>query len=216
MLFSPLIEIVDPEPHDAALNMALDEALLRAVERPALRVYRWREPAVSFGHFGRFAEVEPLSAGREMVRRWTGGGIVEHGRDVTYTLFIPRGHPLCECRAPESYCEIHEVIARWLGGEGREVALAPASGAKISDECFANPVQFDLMAGGAKLAGAAQRRTRWGLLHQGSIQCAGVAGGLAGAFSADVHPMEITPQTRAAAAGLAREKYGATAWLRKF
>ena len=36
--------------------------------------------------------------------------------------------------------------------------------------CFANPVRADVMMDGRKIAGAAQRRTRRGLLQQGSIQ----------------------------------------------
>lgn len=200
--------------------MAIDEVLLRAVERPMLRVYRWRQPALSFGYFGRIAEVEVLAAGREIVRRWTGGGTVEHGNDLTYTLLLPHGHEFCACRAPESYRRIHEALARWLMAEGREVAVALATPAKVSDACFSNPVQYDLVAAGAKLAGAAQRRTRWGLLHQGSIQAPGfpvhLGERLAGAFAAEVQPIAITAELLAAAKDLAREKYGTTAWLRKF
>ena len=54
MLFEEIIEIIDPEPHDAALNMAIDEALLQTASLPLLRVYRWSRPAVSVGYFGRF------------------------------------------------------------------------------------------------------------------------------------------------------------------
>ena len=83
MIFDELTEVADPEPHDAALNMALDEVLLRRAAGPLLRVYRWARPAVSFGYFGKVADAEAAWPGREMVRRWTGGGIVPHGADVT-------------------------------------------------------------------------------------------------------------------------------------
>ena len=40
--------------------------------------------------------------------------------------------------------------------------------------CFENPVEFDVMdAAGEKIAGAAQRRGKLGLLHQGSVATAG-------------------------------------------
>jgi lipoate-protein ligase A len=74
----------DPEPKAAALNMAVDEALLISATAPILRFYRWRAPALSFGYFGRYAEVDNQAGGREIVRRWTGGGIVLHGDDLTY------------------------------------------------------------------------------------------------------------------------------------
>jgi lipoate-protein ligase A len=38
-----------------------------------------------------------------------------------------------------------------------------------STACFQKPVRFDIVAADRKLSGAAQRRTREGLLHQGSI-----------------------------------------------
>src|SRR6187402_3922001 len=93
----------DPEPHEAALNMAIDEVLLRTVPGPLLRVYRWTRPAVSMGYFDRIIDAEALADGRDLVRRWTGGGLVEHGEDVTYTLIVPRQHPLCTQSAAESY-----------------------------------------------------------------------------------------------------------------
>ena len=55
MIFDELTEVADPEPHDAALNMAIDEVLLRHATAPLVRVYRWAHPAVSFGCFGKFA-----------------------------------------------------------------------------------------------------------------------------------------------------------------
>ncbi len=220
MLFSRLIEVLDLEPHPAPLNMAIDEALLRAVEFPTLRIYRWQQPAVSFGYFGKVGDAEALAAGREMVRRWTGGGMVEHGDDVTYTLLVPRGHPFGEGRAPDSYRMIHGAIAGLLQSAGNEVQVTQGSAAKISDACFANPVPYDLVTTGGKLAGAAQRRTRWGLLHQGSIQAADLpdqwASKLADAFSAEVQRQEITPEILDAAYHLVRVRYGTVAWLRKF
>ena len=66
----------DCEPRSAALNMAVDEALLAAAPAPILRFYRWRQPSLSFGYFGLYTEVASQSDEREIVRRWTGGGIV--------------------------------------------------------------------------------------------------------------------------------------------
>jgi lipoate-protein ligase A len=92
-LFDHLCEVHDPEPHAAALNMAIDEALLRTAREPLLRIYRWARPAVSFGYFGKWADVHRAWPEREAVRRWTGGGIVPHGDDLTYSLIVPREHP---------------------------------------------------------------------------------------------------------------------------
>ncbi len=95
--------------------MAMDEVLLRAAGQPLLRVYGWSAPAVSFGYFGRFAEVRRLWPARELVRRWTGGGIVPHGEDFTYTLVVPRGEPFAGRPAGETYRLIHEAVAAAMG-----------------------------------------------------------------------------------------------------
>ena len=83
MIFEELIEVLDEEPHDGAMNMALDEVLLRGVEVVTLRIYRWKRRAISFGYFGKVVDAEVFGGGREMVRRWTGGGRVEHGAELT-------------------------------------------------------------------------------------------------------------------------------------
>jgi len=216
MLFEELVWLDDPVPHSAALNMAIDEVLLRTATQPVLRTYRWARAAVSFGYFGAHDEVSRRFPGRERVRRWTGGGVVLHGEDFTYSVMVPRGHAFAGCGAEETYRAIHEVIGTVLGPE---VALAIEVAAPRSDACFENPVRHDLVAEGVKIAGAAQRRTRAGLLHQGSVQCAGLPGNtgerLAAALSARVERQEPPPALLAEAADLAATRYAAAAWLRR-
>jgi len=160
----------DPLPHPAALNMAIDEALLEMATVPVLRFYRWERPAFSFGYFGRYAEVAAESDRRDVVRRWTGGGIVPHGEDLTYSLIIPATDPAFEKSSPEIYREVHEAVRRALERHAIATVLADGAAPKISDHCFANAVRADVVSDGHKIAGAAHRRSRKGLLHQGSIQ----------------------------------------------
>src|SRR5258706_1480850 len=82
-------------PCPPAFNMALDEALLEAMPRlgkPVLRFYGWTERAASFGYFQKYSEIEPLTPLRPLVRRPTGGGLVAHDADWTYSLAIPTCH----------------------------------------------------------------------------------------------------------------------------
>ena len=220
MLFDELTEVSDPEPHDAALNMALDEVLLGHATGPVLRVYRWARPAVSFGYFGKVADVEVAWPGREMVRRWTGGGTVPHGADVTYTLLVPRGCAFFRLGAEEAYRAIHERIAGLLAEQGTEVQMVAAAGAKISDACFENAARYDLLADGGKIAGAAQRRTRAGLLHQGSVQGAALPADfgarLGKAFASRVCGRPLATDELAEACELSVKKYATDAWLRRF
>jgi lipoate-protein ligase A len=226
-LFEKIVIAQDPEPHSAAFNMALDEILLKQAQYPILRIYRWSAPTISFGYFGRFSEALEAANGRDIVRRWTGGGIVEHGADVTYTLIVPREAAFLKYRALESYRLIHEQIARWLATRGLEVTVTPVAASETSGACFASHVQYDIIAGGTKLAGAAQRRTRWGLLHQGSILGANRSESssstlsivdpveLAKWFAADLHSLPISTEWINSAHELAREKYATDAWLKK-
>jgi lipoate-protein ligase A len=162
----------DREERSAALNMAIDEALLADCAAPVLRFYRWQRPSISFGYFGRYAEVAPESDRRDLVRRWTGGGIVPHGAgvDLTYSIVVPRDHSFFQRSSVEIYAAVHDAICSALHANGMEAFLANDAAPKISEACFANPVRADVICGGQKIAGAAHRRTRAGLLHQGSIQ----------------------------------------------
>ena len=219
MLFENLREVLDPEPHAAALNMAIDEALLAGASEPLLRVYGWRQPAVSFGYFGKHGEISVAWPTRELVRRWTGGGVVPHGDDVTYSLLVPAGHPIARLGPLESYQAIHEALAQWFATRGIGASLTTGA-PKISEECFANPAPHDVLAGGNKIAGAAQRRTRQGLLHQGSIQR--VPGmdqwrdALSSAFCSRVESRSISAEEIDAAQLLVESKYGREEWLRRW
>ncbi|MGP8020338.1 MAG: biotin/lipoate A/B protein ligase family protein, partial [Limisphaerales bacterium] len=111
----------------AALNMALDEALLEAVARlqkPVLRFYGWTEPAATFGYFQKFAEVERATLLRPLIRRPTGGGIVPHDADWTYSLVFPPGHEWHSLKAEESYRRVHEWIHDAFAGLNIEAELA--------------------------------------------------------------------------------------------
>src|SRR5216117_1382392 len=92
-LFATLHVYHDDSSYSAAVNMAIDEALLESAAVPSIRFYGWPSPALSFGYFGRFSDVATYAGKRDLVRRWTGGGIVFHGKDFTYAIIIPATHP---------------------------------------------------------------------------------------------------------------------------
>jgi lipoate-protein ligase A len=150
--------------------MAVDEWLLSLAQQPVLRVYGWSGSWGSVGYFGSLEAAKSLLPGLNWVRRWTGGGTVDHRDDWTYTLVVPAGHECCGSRGAESYRLIHGALAQALCDEGGNARLADGHGQTGSALCFQNPVGHDVIDGaGVKLAGAGQRRTRIGLLHQGSV-----------------------------------------------
>ncbi len=221
MLFEEIELLNDPEPRGAAFNMALDEALLFHAhgQRPLLRVYRWVRPAVSFGYFERWEPVVAASPEREAIRRWTGGGVVLHGEDWTYSVIVPRSHPFARNRATESYRVLHALLAKAMEAEAGGLVLTPEAAEKRSRACFENPAQYDLLRNGEKIAGAAQRRSRLGLLHQGSVQGVSLPCQFAERFAAvlavRIIPRAVTSQEWEAALQLEEAKYGTEAWNRR-
>ncbi len=214
-----------------AMNMALDELLLTELAggaTPLLRIYSWDRPAASFGYSQAPAAV--LRKGFELVRRPTGGGVVYHDDDLTYTIAIPAGHPLTRLDRMRSYKILHEVVLDALRSLGVHAGLAPEGLAphdRATLQCFVSPSPHDVVAdGGPKLAGAAQRRTRQGILHQGSIalkagcDAKSVAEALiastAKLLKAELSPFEASKTLLDSASQLADLKYRSEAWnLRK-
>lgn len=218
-IFAALEVYHDGVPRTAAMNMAIDEALLEHAMVPSLRLYRWDHPALSFGYFGKFADVSPHESERDLVRRWTGGGIVLHGDDLTYSLVIPARDSAFAHSSMSIYEKIHEAISRVLGKGGKRAELATAGLPKISQSCFANPVRADVLVNGQKVAGAAQRKSRAGLLQQGSIQHVDLAQDfethLARELSDEAIARDLKAATLDRAGIIAAQKYGSAAWLRK-
>jgi lipoate-protein ligase A len=166
-------------PGPAAFNMALDEALLENVARlgrPVLRFYGWAGPAATFGHLQKYSSVEAATPLRPLIRRPTGGGLVPHDADWTYSLSVPPEHEWYSLAAIDSYRRMHTWIQGAFAGLGVTTDLAPASRKPVSlnplipGECFIGHEKFDLLWLGKKVAGAAQRRNKCGLLIQGSVQ----------------------------------------------
>lgn len=158
---------------DAASNMAWDEALLHSAAklgRPVLRFYGWTEPAASFGYFQKYAEVGTKTHLRPLVRRPTAGGMVPHDADWTYSVTIPPGDSWYTLKALESYRRMHSWQRSAFLRMGMETELAPCCKKSGPGQCFVGHEQFDLLWYGSKIAGAAQRRNRDGLLIQGSVQ----------------------------------------------
>ena len=158
---------------DPAFNMALDEALLEAMPRlqtPVLRFYGWTEPAATFGYFQKYSEVAATTKRRPLIRRSTGGGIVPHDADWTYSAVFPPGHEWHSLKAEESYRRIHDWLRLAFAELQVETELAPCCKKSLPGQCFIGHEKFDLLWHGKKIAGAAQRRNKLGLLIQGSVQ----------------------------------------------
>lgn len=171
--------LVDP-PLDGPANMARDEALMLRVGRgesvPTLRLYRWDPPTISLGYFQPIADyesLEPPEGELAVVRRLTGGGAILHDLELTYSLTLPSGHPLLGDGPNRLYELLHDAVITCLTGLGLEANRdgetddsTPTRGPFF---CFARRHRYDVLIGGDKIAGSAQRRTREAVLQHGSI-----------------------------------------------
>jgi lipoate-protein ligase A len=180
----------------AAENMALDFLLLQRYPDAGsarFRHYDWRRPAFTFGYSQKIGFVRgtlPAGGPFDLCRRPTGGGVVDHRDDWTFSLVIPRGHPLEELPAPQSYRAVHACLVGALRAQGAEAELQatglPRATAEAAGVCFERAEVHDVLCArtGEKIAGGAQKRNKRGLLFQGSIWRPALAGALAspGAF----------------------------------
>jgi lipoyl(octanoyl) transferase len=161
---------VDPVKRPGPEAMAVDEWLLETADAPVLRIYQWLGEWGSVGYFGKIEAARSAFPELEWVRRWTGGGTVDHRADWTYTMIAPAESGIAGLRGADSYRMIHEALAGALRLEIIDARLSTGSDLTGASLCFENPVGHDLIdPSGRKLAGAGQRRTRRGLLHQGSV-----------------------------------------------
>jgi lipoate-protein ligase A len=167
------MQLIHDPPADGPANMARDVELLENLtDEPLLRIYHWSGNWASYGYFQSEPEAAahfPPNESLSFVKRPTGGGIVDHRHDLTYTLFLPKSHPLAKVTRAHCYLRIHEIIQQALAAQDIPSELVNYEKGS-SKACFAHPVPGDLIdSSGQKLAGAAQRRTRHGLIHQGSL-----------------------------------------------
>ena len=161
--------------------MAVDEALLEAAAADglcALRFYRWEEPTLSLGYFQPYDQRWQHAASRlcAVVRRASGGGAILHDRELTYSLAVPDRHPLAIDRL-RFYQNIHTALIDALAGWGIEAKMVdrpaqPSAGDSARRQpflCFQRRSPGDVMIGGTKVAGSAQRRCRGAVLQHGSV-----------------------------------------------
>lgn len=216
-VFDRLALWVDPVPRDGPSQMACDEALLAMAEMPVLRVFRWSAPWISAGYFAPWKAAQATRPELPVCRRWTGGGAVVHEDDFTFALVAPRCEEWSRLRPDQSYRVLHAAVVQALRASGVDAELFDGA-ASGGAECFTGPVRHDVMLGPRKIAGGAQRRTKRGLLHQGSVQHDRLTGDFAGILAATLakETPRWSPPSRfeESVSHLVREKYGREHFLR--
>ncbi|MCL4207769.1 MAG: hypothetical protein KJ000_35235 [Pirellulaceae bacterium] len=169
--------VYDP-PASGGWNMAVDEALLETVgdsgNRGWLRFYQWDVPTLSLGYFQRHEDRQrhPPSRDLPMVRRSTGGGAIIHADELTYSFCVPVASHWDD-RASTYYFAFHETLIEELASYGLQARICgePDRVPAVEESflCFLRRAEADILLGGHKVGGSAQRRRRHCLLQHGSI-----------------------------------------------
>ncbi|MCX6075353.1 MAG: lipoate--protein ligase family protein [Campylobacterales bacterium] len=168
--------LIDSGVGTAQYNMALDEALLRNFTKgslPILRVYRW-ECSLSFGRFSDVRSSVDLKILQEKrlshVRRMTGGGVLVHGGDFSYTLVLPR-ESLKDVGVKKSYKYLCGFLLELYKRLGLNAAFAHDLKLQSSKSniCMASYEPYDIIIDGKKMGGNAQRYTKDLLFQHGTI-----------------------------------------------
>ncbi|GEP45151.1 lipoyl protein ligase domain-containing protein [Brevifollis gellanilyticus] len=205
--------------HAGAMNMAVDQAWLEQSELPVLRVYTWDQPTVTIGYAQSLAKLQDALPEWPVIRRWTGGGVVMHQGDFTYSVIVPASHPWAETPAVESYRVIHGSLAESLSAHGHMgCRLALPEDLVDGPFCFVAPALHDVIRGPVKVAGAGQRRGRLGFLHQGSVQQVRIAEEFwpqwAGKLAREVQVVQELPaKVMERAVELAEKRFSLPQWL---
>lgn len=174
--------IIDPA-MDGERNMAIDAALLEDVDRSAdtttiVRFYGWSTPTISLGRNQRIDNAVDVSYCRahriDIVHRPTGGRAVLHDDELTYAVISNDNHQFGDT-IYGNYKRVSEALCLGYNRLGIPAVLAPdtrkvpVSSDSADPPCFLSPSRYELMAGGRKIVGSAQRRVRRCFLQHGSM-----------------------------------------------
>ena len=171
--------LIQNEPADGAMNMAVDEAILRAVAReeapPTLRLYAWGPPCLSLGRGQPVDDADRgavMAAGFDLVRRPTGGRAILHIDELTYSVVVPQEDPRVTGSVVESYRRLSRALVHALeiiGVPDIEADQRVEGETEEGPVCFEAPSDYEITAGGKKLVGSAQMRAEGVVLQHGTV-----------------------------------------------
>lgn len=172
------MKIVDSGVDTAFNNMEMDSLMLKGLEgsqEAILHFYEWKTPSATYGYFVDPYKYLKRDCPLSLARRSTGGGVIFHLTDLAFSALIPASYSQFSVNTMDNYHFINERVSRAL--RQFDASIEPYLLAKEPESlseaccgfCMAKPTQYDVMVDGRKVAGGAQRRTRYGYLHQGSV-----------------------------------------------
>lgn len=177
-----MLKVLQTPPSKAVNNMQLDEKLLQELDQskePILHLYGWKSPSITYGYFIRPEKMFHLDKVQkysfDLARRSTGGGVVFHCWDFAFSFLLPSTDQRFSMNTLENYRFVNRVVLQAVQSciQEKDLTLTPEdfplTHLPMKHFCMARPTKYDVLLHGRKVAGAAQRKTKKGYLHQGTI-----------------------------------------------
>jgi len=168
----------ESEPLPGSWNMAVDEYLFEQARQKQVtyvRFYTWLRPTASLGCSQEVSRVVALDEcqrrGVDVVRRMTGGKMVLHHLEVTYSVSSGESD-IFTSTLEGSYRLISSALIKGLELMGLEPVLASSTSrlyARSDLPCFAYPARNEIEIKGKKIIGSAQKRSGNCFIQHGSI-----------------------------------------------
>ncbi len=167
---------------EGAYNMAEDMACLQSCEEgfspPTVKLYGWKKPTLTIGYSQQPSKLINLEKARQLdipiIRRPTGGRVLLHCEELTYSLIAPNDHPLLGGDLKKSMCVISDMLIGCLvklgcSKDDIQFALPSKSRSQSGPACFSLANHYELTCRGKKIIGSAQRRMKRAFLQHGSL-----------------------------------------------
>jgi len=173
--------LIRSDPSDAMSNMALDEKIFRAFLEdgiPAFRVYGWASPSFTYGVSQKPEDEIDMkrcaATGLGIAKRMTGGGVLFHNNEITYSLVCAKE----DIGEPDSVFVSYRKICSFLISFYRSLGLDASFALEKEDFktrcaphslCSASREKYDIVINGKKIGGNAQKRKKRAVFQHGSI-----------------------------------------------
>lgn len=175
--------LIASESLTAPENMAIDDALFQSFDPrrslPVFHLYGCFLPALSIGRFQNAEKFLKLDLCQQkevpVVRRISGGGIIFHKSELTYSIVCTPGQVPASNSIKERYRNLTGFLIKFyrsleLNAEyALDYAACRESLTDRASFCLAGRERYDILVGGRKMGGNAQRCKKEIIFQHGSI-----------------------------------------------
>jgi lipoate-protein ligase A len=175
MIFNNKFRLIISQNLSSNDNTNIDKALFKAFENgslPILRLYSWQK-SVTFGAGQNPSDYENLlkEYKNNFSKRITGGGVLFHGHDISYSLILPSTF-IDNRSVKETYELICSFILEFYSNLGLKASFAKDIKSIVlskSPFCQVGFEAYDIIVNGRKIGGNAQKRAKNVIFQHGSI-----------------------------------------------